>query len=172
MVLSWLGRRTFLLLFLVLTLLVCPSNGLSNDVTPPNDEQLSEVSPNQQRRELWDFWSVFMLINPPCPPADAPHQPPHCVKDDSNGYDDDSSGSSSSTYNASESVGSANALGLWTVPLVGSVLAAIVAIAIGSRRKQHGGHRLMGAITRRHGAVSAFADHVLTPKPEKMTEMV
>lgn len=170
MVLSWLGRRTFLQLFLVLTLLVCPSNGLSNDVTPPNDEQLSEVSPNQQRRELWDFWSVFMLINPPCPPADAPHQPPHCVKDS---YDDDgSSSSSSSTYSTSESVGSANALGLWTVPLAGSVLAAIVAITIGSRRKQHGGHRLMGAITRRHGAVSAFADHVLTPKPEKMTEMV
>jgi hypothetical protein len=145
----------------------------------PQQEQEQQEHP---RRQLWEFWSLIMLIHPPCPPKDAPHQPPHCVEDSSssstnsaNGsnYDGAVSSSTSSSANMANNAtsSSANALGWWTVPVVASVILAIVAMVIGSRGKEPP-HEMQGAISRRVVAVAAFADHVLPPTASAQQEMV
>lgn len=155
----------------------------SSSSLPQQQQRQQEDHP---RRQLWDFWSMIMLIHPPCPPKDAYHQPPHCVEDSSGSSGGSSSGSSTNSANgsnydssASSSTSSANmannsisnTLGWWMVPVVASVILAIVAMVIGSRSKEPP-HEMQGAISRRVVAVAAFADHVLPPTASAQQEMV
>ncbi|KAL3939797.1 MAG: hypothetical protein SGBAC_005550 [Bacillariaceae sp.] len=78
------------------------------------EEEEDMLAEERPRRKLWDFWSVMMLIHPPCPPPDAVHQPHHCRGNNGNGANGGSNGSynggssSSSSSNGSSS-NSANA---------------------------------------------------------------
>jgi hypothetical protein len=157
------------------TIIESPSSSLQQQ------QQQQQQQQEHPRRQLWDFWSMVMLIHPPCPPKDALHQPPHCVEDSSgsstnsaNGsnYDGSASSSTSSAANMANTSSSANALGWWTGSfVVASVILAIVAMVIGSRRKEPP-HEMQGAISRRVVAVAAFADHVLPPTASAQQEMV
>ncbi|CAJ1952707.1 unnamed protein product [Cylindrotheca closterium] len=67
------------------------------------DYMIAEARP---RRKLWDFWSVMMLIHPPCPPPDSPRQPPHCRNSGRNGSNGGSGSGGSSSGSGGSSSGS------------------------------------------------------------------
>jgi hypothetical protein len=154
------------------TIIESPSSSLQQQ------QQQQQQQQEHPRRQLWDFWSMVMLIHPPCPPKDALHQPPHCVEDSSGSSTNSANGSNydgtstTSAANMANNATSANALGWWTGSfVVASVILAIVAMVIGSRRKEPP-HEMQGAISRRVVAVAAFADHVLPPTASAQQEMV
>jgi hypothetical protein len=170
-------------LFILLLAFLSAGGAAANAVAEIDEmDQQSSIyssSVDPKRRKLWDFWSFVMLIHPPCPPVDAPHQPKHCLENNSSGssttvsaYNYDSAEASQYNGEATATSGnvetsSVNPFGWWLFPVAASVSAAFFAIRLGNRRNETTRfHEMSGAITRRVGAVSAFAEQALSSQME------